>query len=47
MLMDFSKEDQANPAKLNAILWHATMGKQSMPKPKHTVIPASKGRDDD
>jgi DNA-binding beta-propeller fold protein YncE len=45
MLMDFSKEDRANPSKLNAILWHATMGKQSMPKPKHTVIPASKERD--
>ena len=47
LLMDFSKEDQANPAKLNAVLWHATMGKKHMPKPKHTVFPASKDRDDD
>jgi len=46
-LLDFSKEDQADPAKLNAILWRATMGKQRMPKPKHTVFPASKDRDDD
>jgi len=46
-LLDFSKEDQADPAKLNAILWRATMGKQRMPKPRHTVFPASKDRDDD
>jgi hypothetical protein len=46
-MLDFSKEDKAEPAKLNAILWRATMGKQRMPKPKHTVFPASKGRDDD
>jgi hypothetical protein len=45
--MDFSKEDRADPAKLNAILWRATMGKQPMPKAKHTVIPASKEHDDD
>jgi len=47
LLLDFSKEDQADPAKLNAILWRATMGKQRMPKPKHSVFPASKDRDDD
>ena len=47
LLLDFSKEDRADPAKLNAILWHATMGKQRMPKPKHTVISASKEHDDD
>ena len=46
-MLDFSKEDQAEPTKLNAILWRATMGKQHMPKPKHTVFPASKDRDDD
>jgi hypothetical protein len=46
-MLDFSKEDKADPAKLNAILWRATMGKQHMPKPKHTLFPASKDRDDD
>ncbi len=45
--LDFSKEDKANPAKLNSILWRATMGKQPMPKPRYTVFPASKVRDDD
>jgi hypothetical protein len=47
LLLDFSKEDRANPAKLNAILWRATMGKSRMPKAKHTVIPAGKDHDDD
>jgi hypothetical protein len=46
-MMDFSKEDRADPAKLNAILWRATMGKQRMPKPKHAVFPASKDHDGD
>jgi hypothetical protein len=47
MLMDFSKEDRADATKLNAILWHATMGRRPIPKPRHTVIPASTDRDDD
>ena len=46
-LLDFSKEDKADPAKLNAILWRATMGRRHMPKPKHTFFPASADRDDD
>ena len=43
--MDFSHEDKADPAKLNAILWRATMGSRPMPKPKHELFPAPK--DDD
>jgi len=46
-MLDFSTEDKADAAKLNAILWRATMGKRRMPKPKHTVFPASRDRDDD
>jgi hypothetical protein len=45
--LDFSKEDKADPAKLNAILWRATMGKRHMPKSRYTVFPASKDHDDD
>ncbi len=44
--LDFSHEDKADPAKLNAILWRATMGRQPMPRAKHTVIPASRDHDD-
>ena len=43
--MDFSHEDRADPAKLNAILWWATMGSRRMPKPKHEIFHADK--DDD
>ncbi|MDR3762890.1 MAG: phosphoesterase [Acidobacteriota bacterium] len=47
LLLDFSKEDRADANKLNAILWHATMGRRHMPRPRHTVIPAGARDDDD
>jgi DNA-binding beta-propeller fold protein YncE len=37
MLMDFSKEDRADPQQLNAILWRVTKGDVPMPAPKHTL----------
>lgn len=46
-LLDFSKEDRADANQLNAILWQATMGDRKMPRPRHTVIPAGRDRDND
>jgi len=46
-MLDFSTEDKADAVKLNAILWRATMGKKRMPKPRHTIFPASKESDND
>lgn len=39
LLMDFSKEDRADPQKLNLILWRVTKGNVPMPPPKHTLVP--------
>lgn len=44
-MLDFSLEDKADPEKLNAILWRATMGKRPMQSPKHNVFPASADED--
>jgi hypothetical protein len=45
--LDFSHADVADTNKLNRILWRAAKGNWNMPKPKHTVIPASDDDDDE
>jgi DNA-binding beta-propeller fold protein YncE len=44
--LDFSHPDAADAHVLNAILWHDRKGKLPVPASRHTVIPASAGRDD-
>ncbi len=39
--MDFSRPDAADAAKLNRVLWRDQKSSTPMPKPKHTVLPAS------
>jgi YVTN family beta-propeller protein len=41
--MDFTHADAANAQQLNAILWRDAKGDVPMPKPRHTVIHASRG----
>ena len=44
--MDFSRPDAANPAVLNAILWHDRKGNRPMPAAQHTVIGVNPTLDD-
>ena len=43
--LNFSVADAADAATLNAILWRAAKGDIPMPEPRHSVIPASPGRE--
>lgn len=45
--MDFSRPDAANPAVLNAILWHDRKEDQPMPAAKHATFSANPNPDDD
>jgi hypothetical protein len=45
--LDLSDVDQADPAKLNAILWNAMRPGQPVPAPVHSLIRASRDDDDD
>ena len=42
--LNFSVADAADTETLNAILWRAAKGDTPMPEPRHSVIPASPGR---
>jgi DNA-binding beta-propeller fold protein YncE len=42
--LNFSVADAADTETLNAILWRAAKGDAPMPEPRHSVIPASPGR---
>jgi hypothetical protein len=44
--LDFSELDRADPAKLNAILWHALRPGEPVPAPKHSLIVVSRDTDD-
>ena len=39
--LDFSHADAADPAKLNAILWHESKGDTPVPVPRHTIFAES------
>jgi DNA-binding beta-propeller fold protein YncE len=41
--MDFSRPDAAGAERLNEVLWRDRKGNAPMPKPQHTIFPASGG----
>jgi hypothetical protein len=45
--LDFSDVDRADPAKLNAILWHALRPGQAVPAPVHSALVIASRDDDD
>jgi YVTN family beta-propeller protein len=44
--LDFSDVDRADPAKLNAILWHALRPGQAVPAPVHSALVVASSDDD-